>query len=92
MLVVSYFMSSVYVPNIKSVANFLLVDFGWGCLLLLLLVVTGGKQGQLLLRPTEVQFGLQVRSGVCQQSSNLLFHYNWLQQYPIGRRITFYLP
>ena len=25
------FVSSVYVPNIKSVAHFLLVDFGEGC-------------------------------------------------------------
>ena len=46
-----------------SVLHFLLVDFGEGCYLLLD-VVTGGKQSQLLLRPTEVQLGLQVRSGV----------------------------
>ena len=32
--------------------------------LLLVLLVTGGKQSQLLLRPTKVGSGLQVRSGV----------------------------
>ena len=32
--------------------------------LIVLLVVTGGKQSQLLLRPTKVGSGLQVRSGV----------------------------
>ena len=56
------FVSSVYVPNTKSVAHFLLVDFGGGCYLLS--VVTGGKQSQLLLCPTEVQLGVQVQSGV----------------------------
>ena len=54
------FVSSAYVPNTKSVAHFLLVDFGEGYLL----VVTGGKQSQLLLCPTEVQLGVQVQSGV----------------------------
>ena len=53
------FVSSAYVPNTKSVAHFLLVDFGEGYLL-----VTGGKQSQLLLCPTEVQLGVQVQSGV----------------------------
>ena len=47
-----------------SVFQFLQVDFGGGYLLLTYLVVTGGKQNQLLLRPTEVQLGVQVRSGV----------------------------
>ena len=32
--------------------------------LVLVLLVTGGKQSQLLLRPTKVGSGLQVRSGV----------------------------
>ena len=32
--------------------------------LVLLVLVTGGKQSQLLLRPTKVGSGLQVRSGV----------------------------
>ena len=59
------FVSSVYVPNTKSVAHFLLVDFGEGYLLsYLLVVVTGGKQSQLLLCPTEIQLGVQVQSGV----------------------------
>ena len=57
------FVSLVYMPNTKSVAHFLLVDFGGGCYVLLLLVVTGGKQSQLLLCPTEVQLGVQVQSG-----------------------------
>ena len=48
-------------PNTKSVANFFLVDFGGGYLLS---VVTGGKQSQLRLCPTEVQLGVQVQSGV----------------------------
>ena len=56
------FVSSVYKPNTKSVAHFLLVDFGGDCYLLL--VVTGGTQSQLLLCPTEVQLGVQVQSGV----------------------------
>ena len=51
-------------PNTKSVGYFLLVDFGGGYLLTYLLVVTGGKQSQLLLCPTEVQLGVQVQSGV----------------------------
>ena len=55
-------------PNTKSLAHFLLVDFGGGCYLLLLLV-TGGKQSQLLLCPTEVQLGMQVQSGVWQKDS-----------------------
>ena len=59
------FVSSAYVPNTKSVAHFLLVDFGEGYLLVTCyLLVTGGKQSQLLLCPTEVQLGLQVQSGV----------------------------
>ena len=60
------FVSSVYVPNTKSVAHFLLADFGEGYLLVVTcyLVVTGGKQSQLLLCPTEVQLGLQAQSGV----------------------------
>ena len=37
-------------PNTKSVAHFLLVDFGGG--FFLLLVVTGGKQSQLLVQLT----------------------------------------
>ena len=49
------FVSSVYVPNTKSVAHLLLVDFGEGKFLL---VVTGGKQSQLLLCPIEVQLGV----------------------------------
>ena len=58
--------SSVYVPNTKSVAHFCLVDFGEGCCcyLLLLVLVTGEKQSQLLLCPTKVQLGVQVQSGV----------------------------
>ena len=56
------FFSSVYVPNTKSVAHFLLVDFGEGYLLVV--IVTGGKQSQLLLCPTEIQLGVQVQSGV----------------------------
>ena len=51
------------VLNTKSVAHFLLVDFGGGCCYLLL-VVTGGKLSQLLLCPTEGQLGVQVRSGI----------------------------
>ena len=58
------FVSSVYVPNTKSVAYFLLVDFGGGYLLSYLLLVTGGKQSQLLLCQTDVQLGVQVQSGV----------------------------
>ena len=53
------FVSLVYVSNTKSVAHFLLVDFGEGSL-----VVTGGKQSQLLLCPTKIQLGVQVQSGV----------------------------
>ena len=51
-------------PNSMSVYHFLQVDFGEGYLLSYLVVVTGGKQSQLLLCPTEVQFGVQVQSGV----------------------------
>ena len=39
------------------VLHFLLVDFGEGYLLLV--IVTGEKQSLLLLRPTEVQFGVE---------------------------------
>ena len=39
-----------------SVYHFFQVDFGGGYLLSYLLVVTGGKQSQLLLCPTEVEF------------------------------------
>ena len=34
-----------------------------GVVVLLLLLVTGGKQSQLLIQPTKVGLGLQVRSG-----------------------------
>ena len=40
-------------PNFKSVVHFLLVDFGGGYLLVVVLVVTGGKQSQLLV-PTDL--------------------------------------
>ena len=40
-------MSYVFVPNSKSVVHFVLVDFGGA---VLLLVVTGGKQSQFLVR------------------------------------------
>ena len=33
--------------------------------------MTGGKQSQLLLHPTEVQLGFQVRSGVWQNEDKL---------------------
>ena len=39
-------------PNTKSVVHFLLVDFGEGYLLVVI-VVTGGKQSQLLV-PTDL--------------------------------------
>ena len=42
-------MSYVFVPNSKSVVHFVLVDFGEDVLLVLVLV-TGGKQSQLLVR------------------------------------------
>ena len=41
-------MSYVFVPNSKSVVHFVLVDFGEDVLVLVL--VTGGKQSQLLVR------------------------------------------
>ena len=43
------FVSSVKVPNSRSIVYFFLVDFGKGYLLLF--VVTGGKQSQLSPRP-----------------------------------------
>ena len=36
--------------------------FWWGLLLVVVVIVTGEKQSQLLLRPSEVQLGVQVRS------------------------------
>ena len=42
--------SYVFVPNSKSVVHFVLVDFGEDVLLLVLVLVTGGKQSQLLVR------------------------------------------
>ena len=42
-------MSYVFVPNSMSVVHFVLVDFGEDVLLLVLLV-TGGKRSQLLVR------------------------------------------
>ena len=45
---------------------------------LLLLLVTGGKQSQLILRPTEVPLGVQVRSGVWQKlSCTCCSHWSW---------------
>ena len=41
-------MSYVFVPNAKSVVHFVLIDFGGA--VLLVVVVTGGKQSQLLVR------------------------------------------
>ena len=44
-------MSYVFVPNSKSVVHFVLVDFGEDVLLLVLvLLVTGVKQSQLVVR------------------------------------------
>ena len=40
-------------PNFKSVVHFLLVDFGGGCYLV---VVTGGKQNQLLVLGLSLEF------------------------------------
>ena len=54
------FVSSAYVPNTNSVAHFLLVDFGGGYLLLLVIRCDRGKQSQLLLQPTKLTLGLQV--------------------------------
>ena len=63
-------------PNTKSIAHFLLVDFGEGysCCYL---VVTGGEQSQLLLRPTKVQLGVQVRSRVWQY----LIYDSWRKEF-----------
>ena len=43
-------------PNFKSVVHFLLVDFGEGYLLV---VVTGGKQSQLLV-PTDLDWTVRL--------------------------------
>ena len=39
-------------PNFKSVVHFLMVDFGEGYLLLVVVLVTGGKQSPNLVRLT----------------------------------------
>ena len=44
-------------PNFKSVVHFLLVDFGEGYLLVV--VVTGGKQSQLLV-PTDLDWTVRL--------------------------------
>ena len=41
-------------PNSESIVNFLLVDFGGGCYLVV--VVTGGKQSQLLVLGLRLEF------------------------------------
>ena len=55
-----------YSHNIRYVWRFLFVKVRWGFLFLFLFFLSflGGKQSQLLLRPTIVGLGLQVHSGV----------------------------
>ena len=68
-------LSWAHTQNFSLLGPFLHLNFGGVILVILVILVTGGKQSQLLLRPTKVGSGLQVWSGVWQKYH--LVHKKW---------------
>ena len=64
----------------------------WGVVLVLVLVVvTGGKQSQLLLQSTKVKLGLQVRSVVRQNVNYAILIWGGLRKINTNIYLTWYI-